>query len=482
MAWIHGMGQPDLAYLPAPACRLGTEVSLQVREQAAPVPPPPTYLTHPPPLTVSNPVDQGPSSSIRLSPLLPTCGLQTSPLSRCWPLFPTPTFHLITTTATTTSSSQQQLLRSIAVNKLGASAHLSSALSHFSIAHFAASAETDPKPSCGHCFRPFETASQAPAQRSSRHPPRVSSPRHRRHRYCPRLLRARTRTRKHSEAMAPPPNSNLPLQERLLALARTLQFAWFVGHLTLILSTIRYAFSWLRMNYYGGVAQFSYRTSFVAAAVTYGIVVYKTQRARAKSGSKMPGGIVGLLSDENVQYLLMALVWLFSPQYPIALLPYSVYSVFHVATYTRANLLPVLQPPPPAADGSSPRVKTSSPLAERIGNFVKEYYDASMSIVSALEILIWIRVLLSAVLFQRRSWILLALYTAFLRARFAQSSHVQNSVTQLGARVDSLVGAQGTPPAARQVWDGVKSGARQFHDATELGKYVNTAGPAKKTS
>ncbi|KAL3953948.1 hypothetical protein ACCO45_011904 [Purpureocillium lilacinum] len=267
--------------------------------------------------------------------------------------------------------------------------------------------------------------------------------------------------------MAPPPNSNLPLQERLLALAKTLQ------HLTLILSTIRYAFSWLRMNYYGGMAQFSYRTSFVAAAVTYGIVVYKTQRARAKSGSKMPGGIVGLLSDENVQYLLMALVWLFSPQYPIALLPYSVYSVFHVATYTRANLLPVLQPPPPAADGSSPR---------RIGNFVKEYYDASMSIVSALEILIWIRVLLSAVLFQRRSWILLALYTAFLRARFAQSSHVQNSVTQLGARVDSLVGAQGTPPAARQVWDGVKSGARQFHDATELGKYVNTAGPAKKTS
>ncbi|KAJ6444984.1 endoplasmic reticulum protein [Purpureocillium lavendulum] len=282
--------------------------------------------------------------------------------------------------------------------------------------------------------------------------------------------------------MAPPPNANLPLQERLLALAKTLQFAWFVGHLTLILSTVRYAFSWLRMNYYGGMAQFSYRTSFVAAAVTYGIVVYKTQRARAKTGSKMPGGVVGLLSDENVQYLLMALVWLLSPQYPIALLPYCVYSVFHVATYTRANLLPVLQPPPPAADGSSSRAKTSSPLADRIGNFVKEYYDASMSIVSALEILIWIRVLLSAVLFQRRSWILLGLYTAFLRARFAQSSHVQNSVTQLGARVDSLVGAQGTPPAARQVWDGVKSGARQFHDATELGKYVNTAGPAKKTS
>lgn len=57
------------------------------------------------------------------------------------------------------------------------------------------------------------------------------------------------------------------------------------------------------MNYYGRMAQLSYRTAFFAAAVTYGIVVYKTQRARARTGAGMPGGVVGLLSDENVQYL-----------------------------------------------------------------------------------------------------------------------------------------------------------------------------------
>ena len=59
------------------------------------------------------------------------------------------------------------------------------------------------------------------------------------------------------------------------------------------------------MNYYGGVAQFCYRTSFVSAALTYGIVVYKTQRARAKSGAKPAPSALGLLSDENVQYLRM---------------------------------------------------------------------------------------------------------------------------------------------------------------------------------
>lgn len=179
---------------------------------------------------------------------------------------------------------------------------------------------------------------------------------------------------------------------------------------------------------------------------------------------------------------VLALVWLFSPQYPLALLPYSVYSVFHVATYTRANVIPTITPPKPAADGASPKAKVSNPIADKIGVFVKEYYDASMSIVSGLELLLWIRLLLAAVLFQRRSWILLGLYTAFLRARFSQSTHVQNSFSQLGARVDSLVGAQGTPPAARQVWDGVKGGARQFHDATDVSKYVGGAAPAKKTS
>lgn len=80
-------------------------------------------------------------------------------------------------------------------------------------------------------------------------------------------------------------------------------FLFFSRHMTLIMATVRYGFSWLRMNYYGRMAQISYRTSFVAAAVTYGIVVYKSQRARAKTNNKMPGGVIGLLSDENVQYL-----------------------------------------------------------------------------------------------------------------------------------------------------------------------------------
>lgn len=71
----------------------------------------------------------------------------------------------------------------------------------------------------------------------------------------------------------------------------------------LILCTIRYSISWVRFNYYGTMAQFSYRTAFVAAAVTYGIVVYKTFRARLRSGAKSANTPLAILGDENVQYL-----------------------------------------------------------------------------------------------------------------------------------------------------------------------------------
>ncbi|KAI0830991.1 hypothetical protein F5Y06DRAFT_281665 [Hypoxylon sp. FL0890] len=281
--------------------------------------------------------------------------------------------------------------------------------------------------------------------------------------------------------MAPPPSANLPLGERIRALVKTLQFAWFSGHLVLLLCIFRYFFSFITFNTSSLMARFTYRTAFFSAALTYGIVVYKTWRARQKVGTKNTG-LVGLLSDENVQYLIMALVWLMAPQYSLAMLPYGIYSVFHVATYTRNNVIPTIQPNKTPA-GASPGTKpAANHIAEAIGNFVKQYYDMSMSIVSTLEITLWVRLFLSAIFFQRWSWVLLGIYTIFLRTRFAQSSHVQDSFNLLEARFDNLVGAQGTPPAARTVWEVVKNGARQFHDATDISKYANGSAVPKKTT
>ena len=89
------------------------------------------------------------------------------------------------------------------------------------------------------------------------------------------------------------------------------RFAWFVGHLTLLFCGLRYGLSYITFNFYSRWAQFSYRTAFVAAAATYGIVVYKAYRARARAQSRQQGGLLALAADENVQYLgRSASLWL----------------------------------------------------------------------------------------------------------------------------------------------------------------------------
>lgn len=171
----------------------------------------------------------------------------------------------------------------------------------------------------------------------------------------------------------------------------------------------------------------------------------------------------------------MALIWLFSRQIPLALLPFTVYSVFHVATYTRTNILPTVQPAKGAASSSqsaaspaSPRpATTQSPLAGSIGKFVKEYYDSSMTLVALLEIALWFRVLISAFTFSKGAWVLLIVYTVFLRSRYAQSQFVQGAFSQAGARVDTQVQNQSTPPAVKQGWTSFKGLANKAVDATD---------------
>lgn len=178
----------------------------------------------------------------------------------------------------------------------------------------------------------------------------------------------------------------------------------------------------------------------------------------------------------------MALIWLFSRQTPLAILPFAVYSVFHVATYTRSNLLPTLQPQPQAAPTAAGQKPKQSALADAIGNFVKNYYDASMTIVAILEIVLWFRLLGSGLLFLKGSWIMLAIYSVFLRARFHQSTFVQGAINQLTARGDAMANRQDMPPAVRQGWASIKGVIIKAADATDINRYTGgqTATAPKK--
>jgi hypothetical protein len=179
--------------------------------------------------------------------------------------------------------------------------------------------------------------------------------------------------------------------------------------------------------------------------------------------------------------LVMASLWFWSRQIPLALAPFSVYSIFHVLTYIRGNVLPAVQAAPAAsATPASPgKPKPQGAIADNIGKFIKEYYDLSMSLVAGLEIVLWVRILGSALLFQKGSWILFLAYTVFLRARFAQSTFVQNAFAGIGARADGVLANQSTDPNIRNVWQQVKGGLKSFVELTDINRYLGAqAGPA----
>lgn len=116
------------------------------------------------------------------------------------------------------------------------------------------------------------------------------------------------------------------------------------------------------MKYYSTTAKFCYRAAFVFAAATYGITVYKILCFRARISENVRGGALSIVSHETVQYLsvsrssqespilqvliifsALALIWLFMPQWPVALLPYCIYSIFHVLVYIRSDLIPTFK-------------------------------------------------------------------------------------------------------------------------------------------
>lgn len=178
-----------------------------------------------------------------------------------------------------------------------------------------------------------------------------------------------------------------------------------------------------------------------------------------------------------LEHTVMALVWLYSKPIIYALLPFAVYSTFHFLTYLRTNLIPAVLSPAPVSS-AAPGAKPAAPaVSEAIAKFVKNNYDYSMHLVANLELFLWARIFGGAIIF-KNSWILLALYTAFLRVRFAQSGFVKDAVKGLERRGDALMADTNVvPEGVRTAWGLVKTGVKSFGEISDLGRFLSTGAP-----
>jgi len=258
-------------------------------------------------------------------------------------------------------------------------------------------------------------------------------------------------------------------------------FAWATGHILVVLCATRYLLTWVAFK--SGKYSWWYNLAFVGALLSYGIVVYKSLGA-PKEGAKT--WIVRALADENFQYFGLALFWFMTkPPVPLALLPYFTFSAFHVATFIRTTVVPMVFPPTPGANGQpQPHF-----LAKKIQVFVKTYYDPSMKLVAFIELGIFARVLLGGLIFQN-SLFTSFVYGMFLRQRYHHSLFTRQAFAKLDETIYALIrGPQvrGTLPNAPAWYDMFKTYLRKFtftviEPAPAPGPGTSSSSGTKKTS
>ncbi|KDN53173.1 hypothetical protein K437DRAFT_253501 [Tilletiaria anomala UBC 951] len=236
--------------------------------------------------------------------------------------------------------------------------------------------------------------------------------------------------------------------------ASTPHLVWAGGHAVLLLAGIRCLLSLLafwsssrRLNAY-------YYIAYIGAIVSYGIVVYKSFGVPQLTKAYFQRAAM----DENVQYFLLSLYWFWHKPIIVTLVPFVVFSLFHVLTFVRTTIIPMAFPSTPSSSSSSGRAdgtaaQTPPPMPKKVGQviqtWVKGNYDPAMRFVAYSEVFIFLR-LLGGAMILRNSLISPLLYAHFLRLRFYMSSFTRQAFTHVGDLLDQATKDNRCPPAVRR--------------------------------
>ncbi|TFK41372.1 hypothetical protein BDQ12DRAFT_626785 [Crucibulum laeve] len=225
-------------------------------------------------------------------------------------------------------------------------------------------------------------------------------------------------------------------------MATTQHYLWASGHFILLVASVRYFLAWIMFK---SVSAWWYKASFTGALISYAIVCQKSLGAPQPNLAYVKRALL----DENVQYFLLAFYWWTSKPIALALLPYTIFSLFHALTFTRTTLMTQFLPPgPPATPGGAPQ---PHPLAKRLQVWVKANYDHAMRVVAFTELAIFLRVFLGAITFQN-ALLSPIIYAHFLRQRYYQSAFTREAFGTADARIEGFIRKPGNPPVLLQVW------------------------------
>ncbi|KAI9193478.1 uncharacterized protein BJ171DRAFT_464339 [Polychytrium aggregatum] len=246
------------------------------------------------------------------------------------------------------------------------------------------------------------------------------------------------------------PNAVAGLQARLTKLVLNIQFLWFIGHLTTLSQSALFILS-------GGK---SYYKAYYGVILCYGIILYKCHGTPKFSRDYFQK----VMTDENAQYLLLAIVWVSSAPISVTLLPYATFSLFQFLSYTRQSVLPAIFPPVAgAASGLTQQVSAS------IDKFVKANQQPALRAVAFIEVFLILPFLIVSVFGRYASFTTPILFIQFLRFRYFFSSLTKQAVHELRSRLDVLFGLPAVPAV-------VQNGYRTVRDL--IVRYLGADGAA----
>jgi len=218
-----------------------------------------------------------------------------------------------------------------------------------------------------------------------------------------------------------------------MASSQVPHYAWAFGHMLLLLCTFFYLPSALRHPFTTPKTAYSYRIAYIGGLTSYGIVCFKALGTPSVNLAFLKRA----MADENCQYFLLAIFWLLTKPVSLSLVPYSIFSTFHVLTFVRTTVLPKLAPPkPPAREGE--RQSKDTPLQKQLHAIVKAQYDPAMNICAHAELAILVRIIIGVPLMWNGFMAPIA-FAHFLRLRYYYSMFSRSAIKAADSRLTSYV-------------------------------------------
>ncbi|KAG5421850.1 POM33 [Candida metapsilosis] len=223
--------------------------------------------------------------------------------------------------------------------------------------------------------------------------------------------------------------------EKLLELVYTLQFAWFVGNVLTVFGFISSTLTFIRIL--PSLYKLDYLITLLGILISFGILVFQLVQ---KNGLRF--GI--LIRDDNTHYLLLGGFLLFLRPYVwLTLVPFAIFSTFHVLAYVNGYILPLV-----GLDKSN--------ISSTITNFVSQNNAKSIEAASGIELVTYVWLLLRMITFRKRSLSPVLVYTVFLKKRHEVSAFTRSYVKAVADAGDKIVNDV-NHPVLRDVWAQIRN-------------------------